>query len=86
MTTRLQETVRLEVPRGGWLEGRPSYSGSPGPDALLYAHGFGSTRAGAKADALEAACARRGWTFAAFDFRGHGGSSGTRLDLRSSLL
>jgi pimeloyl-ACP methyl ester carboxylesterase len=35
---------------------------------------------------VEAACARRGWTFAAFDFRGHGGSSGSLRDLRGSGL
>src|SRR5262249_38007166 len=30
--------------------------------------------------------ARRGWTFAAFDFRGHGQSSGSLLDLRGTGL
>jgi pimeloyl-ACP methyl ester carboxylesterase len=41
---------------------------------------------GAKAEAIEAACASRGWTFAAFDFRGHGESGGSMLDLRGSAL
>src|SRR5262249_30277986 len=58
----------------------------PGPAAAVYVHGFGSVRGGAKAAALEAACARRGWTFAAFDFRGHGASGGSMLDLRGSAL
>jgi pimeloyl-ACP methyl ester carboxylesterase len=53
---------------------------------VLYAHGLGSTRGGEKTRAVEAACARRDWTFAAFDFRGHGGSSGSLLDLRGSGL
>src|SRR5262249_35054305 len=53
---------------------------------VVYVHGFGSTRGGEKALALEAACAWRGWTFAAFDFRGHGQSTGTLLELRCSGL
>jgi pimeloyl-ACP methyl ester carboxylesterase len=53
---------------------------------VLYVHGLGSTRAGEKTAAVEATCARRGWTFAAFDFRGHGGSSGSLLELRGSGL
>ncbi len=62
-----------------------------GPDppndwALLYVHGFGSTRGGEKSRAVEAVCARRGWTFAAFDFRGHGDSSGSLRELRPSAL
>jgi alpha-beta hydrolase superfamily lysophospholipase len=38
------------------------------------------------APALEAAGARRGWTFATFDFRGHGESSNWLRDLRPSQL
>ena len=41
---------------------------------------------GEKTQAVEAACAARGWAFAAFDFRGHGTSAGTMLDLRPSGL
>ncbi len=58
----------------------------PGPDAVLFVHGFGSNRAGHKATALRAACARAGVTFAAFDFHGHGQSWGTMLDLRASRM
>ncbi len=86
MATRQQEFIRLPLPGGGELDGYLSYPAAPGPDAVLYVHGFGSTRGGAKADALEAACARRRWPFAAFDFRGHGRSGGSLLELRGSGL
>jgi pimeloyl-ACP methyl ester carboxylesterase len=86
MAIRQQEFIRLPLAAGGELDGYISYNAEPGPDAVLYVHGFGSTRGGAKSEALEAACGRRGWPFAAFDFRGHGRSSGSLLDLRSSGL
>jgi pimeloyl-ACP methyl ester carboxylesterase len=86
MNARQHEALRLPLPAGGQLVGSLSYSDSPGSACVLYVHGFGSTRAGEKAEALEAACARRGWTYAAVDFRGHGGSPGTMLDLRGSAL
>jgi uncharacterized protein len=86
MLPRLQETVRLPGSQGGSLQSYLSYSGQLGNQAVLYLHGFGSVRNGVKSQALEEACARRGWTFAAFDFRGHGESSGSRLDLRGSTL
>ena len=86
MSTRRKETLDLNLPGGGRLQGDLSYTGAPAPWGALYVHGLGSTRAGEKTQAVEAACARRGWTFAAFDFRGHGGSSGTMLDLRGSGL
>jgi alpha-beta hydrolase superfamily lysophospholipase len=85
MEQRHRESPRLPLP-GGALQGTLSYSGAPGPAAVLYVHGFGSTRGGAKAEALEAACAARGWTFAAFDFRGHGQSSGDLLGLSGAAL
>lgn len=57
-----------------------------GPFAVLWVHGFGSHRGGEKAEAVRAECGRRGWTFAAFDFRGHGGSAGEMADLTASRL
>lgn len=57
-----------------------------GPFAVLWVHGFGSHRGGEKAEAVRAECDRRGWTFAAFDFRGHGESSGEMVDLTASRL
>ncbi len=53
---------------------------------VVFAHGFGSTRSGEKATALAAECGRRGWAFAACDFRGHGESDGTMLELRGSRV
>ncbi len=54
--------------------------------AVLWVHGFGSHRVGEKAEAVRAQCERRQWAFASFDFRGHGDSSGTMLELRASNL
>src|SRR5581483_4458871 len=71
---------------GGAIQAYVSYADEHLDWAVVYVHGFGSTRAGVKADALEEACARRGWTFASFDFRGHGASTGTLLELRGTLL
>jgi pimeloyl-ACP methyl ester carboxylesterase len=86
MTSRTRETLDLDHPEGGRLAGDLSYDGTPSSWAVLYAHGLGSTRHGEKTQAVEEACARRGWTFAALDFRGHGGSSGSHLELRGSGL
>ncbi|MCS6976840.1 MAG: lysophospholipase [Gemmatales bacterium] len=83
---RRRETVRLNLPDGHWLEGDWSHETDPGSFAVVFVHGFRSVRGGEKSQAVEAACVRRGWTFAAFDFRGHGASSGTMLDLRGSRL
>jgi len=86
MIDRKNETVRLPLPAGGELQAYVSYTGEPAKWAVLYVHGFTSTRGGEKADALEKACASRGWTFASFDFRGHGESTGTLLELRGTNL
>ncbi|MBY0227753.1 MAG: alpha/beta hydrolase, partial [Gemmataceae bacterium] len=74
--------VNLETPLGrlrGVAERR-------GPACVLYVHGFGSEHRGSKAQDLRRACAAAGMGFAAFDFRGHGASSGTMRDLRASGL
>jgi pimeloyl-ACP methyl ester carboxylesterase len=86
MPPRIHEVHRIDVAPDGYLTGAVSHSGTWGESAILFAHGFGSTREGAKAMALQTECARRGWTLAAFDFRGHGQSSGTMKDLRGSNL
>src|SRR4051812_28070683 len=67
---------------GDWVDG----TAPPADFAVLWVHGFGSHRGGEKAAAVRAECARRGWAFAAFDFRGHGASGGTMHDLRASRL
>src|SRR5579885_1451629 len=69
---------------GGRLAG--DYLPGSGPFAVVWVHGFGSHRGGEKSAAVRAECARRGWPFAAFDFRGHGASSGDMLGLSSSRL
>ena len=84
---RRTEKVKLKMADGQDLDG--IYSFIPNKNeapVVIFAHGFGSTRSGEKADALEVECARRGWDFAAFDFRGHGESNGTMLELRGSRL
>lgn len=75
--------VNLQGPHGALVG---TVDRREGPFAVVFVHGFGSNREGAKAQALRRACARAGATFAAFDFHGHGGSAGALLDLRASRL
>jgi pimeloyl-ACP methyl ester carboxylesterase len=77
------ETVDLSLGETGRLRGTVLLGGS---DMVVCVHGFGSDRKGVKVHAVHAACARRGWGFAAFDFRGHGESSGSLLELTGSGL
>jgi pimeloyl-ACP methyl ester carboxylesterase len=85
-SSRKQESIHLGLPGGGRVHTYFSHENEPGDWSVVSVHGFGSVHGGEKAQALEAACARRGWSFAAFDFRGHGGSSGSMLELRGSSL
>lgn len=85
MLTPVHEAVSIPF-SGGELRGDLSFAQVPGPWGVLWIHGFGSHRGGEKAQAVEAACSRRGWTFASFDFRGHGRSSGSMRDLRGTSL
>ena len=80
------ERVSLPVGPGGTLIGDYDRAAAAADFAVVWVHGFGSHRGGEKAAAVRAECGRRGWAFAAFDFRGHGESSGTLLDLRPSDL
>jgi alpha-beta hydrolase superfamily lysophospholipase len=85
-TSEKNTSVRIS-PAAGWElagEYRPGLT-DPG-FVVLWVHGFGSHRGGEKAAAVRDECVRRGWAFAAFDFRGHGASSGTMHDLRASRL
>jgi pimeloyl-ACP methyl ester carboxylesterase len=86
MPERHTESPRLPHPDGGALQAYLSHSGQPSDWAVVYVHGFVSNSSGEKAKVVEAACAQRGWTYAAFDFRGHGQSSGSLLELRGSGL
>jgi pimeloyl-ACP methyl ester carboxylesterase len=85
-SNRQTESTRLPHPDGGELHAHLSHRGELGEWAIVYVHGFASNSSGEKAKVIEAACARRGWTYAAFDFRAHGQSTGTLLDLRGSGL
>jgi len=77
------QLIEIPLPNGETLRGDLR----PGSDrAVVYVHGFGSHRGGEKALALADECARRGWTFAAFDFRGHGESTGAMRDLTATRL
>jgi pimeloyl-ACP methyl ester carboxylesterase len=80
--------TRAAIPlaHGGKLAGA-FLPGANDPDfAVVWVHGFGSHRGGEKSDSLQLECARRGWAFAAFDFRSHGESTGTMHELRASRL
>jgi uncharacterized protein len=81
------EVLELKTEDGRTLRGVfcsiPDVKGEP---AVVFAHGFGSTRSGEKALAVEEECTRRGWSFASFDFHGHGASDGAISDLRGSRL
>lgn len=80
------DRVSVSLTTGGELVGtyRP---GTARPDfAVLWVHGFGSHRGGEKAQAVADECARRGWAFAAFDFRSHGETGGAMRELRASQL
>lgn len=87
MIERKRETLALTMPDGAVVRGELSFAEADARvPVVIFAHGLGSVRGGEKAVALEAECARRGWAFAACDFRGHGASSGTMLELRGSRL
>src|SRR5215813_2919753 len=87
MRERRTEKLELKAPDGQKLRGVYSYTPSDKPTPIIvFAHGFGSVRGGEKSVALEAECARRGWAFAACDFRGHGESDGTMKELRGGRL
>jgi len=86
MESQSEMSIELTMRDGACLRGVIKSIRQGGSPAVVFAHGFGSTRCGEKALALEAECERRGWAFAACDFRGHGQSGGTPIDLRGSSL
>lgn len=81
-----RSTANIALPDGGALAGIWDTGASDPAFAVVWIHGFGSHRGGEKSEALQRECARRGWTFAAFDFRGHGQSTGAMHELRASRL
>lgn len=80
------ELVRVSLTSGGTLIGTYLAGAAPSDFAVVWVHGFGSHRGGEKARAVADECTRRGWAFAAFDFRGHGETAGPMTELRASRL
>ena len=86
--SRFSDSIDIKLTDGSVLRGTISFTDETcanGP-SVVFAHGLGSARSGEKAQALEAECGIRGWNFAAFDFRGHGHSDGSLLELSGSRL
>lgn len=83
---RTHELLAIRSPSGEMLRGDLFFADSPGTHAVVFVHGFASHRNGEKSLALQVECARRGWTFAAIDCRGHGESEGKMRDLRGTRL
>ncbi|MCS6865779.1 MAG: alpha/beta fold hydrolase [Gemmataceae bacterium] len=82
----IAEIVRLPLPGHDYLTGIFQPGATANGFVVLWVHGFGSHRGGEKALAVQQECDRRGWAFAAFDFRGHGESSGTMHELCATRL
>jgi pimeloyl-ACP methyl ester carboxylesterase len=79
-------SAQIDLPGGEHLAGTYHTATTNPAFAVVWVHGFGSHRGGEKSEALQQECARCGWAFAAFDFRGHGDSSGTMHELSASRL
>ncbi len=84
--SEFRNSIAIPVAGGEALAGDYDPSATPGGLAVLWLHGFGSHRGGEKSAAVREECLRRGWAFAAFDFRGHGASGGDLHALRASRL
>lgn len=82
MTDR--QRFRLEVAAATSLDVRLSPPSGHRRGAVLYLHGFGSSCSGEKAELLRRRFNEHGWWFCGFDFRGHGTSDGSMLDLTLS--
>jgi pimeloyl-ACP methyl ester carboxylesterase len=84
---RCSEAITLTMPGGELLRGVYEFTrGTTSAPVVVFAHGFCSTRGGEKATALAEECVRRGWSFAAVDFRGHGESDGRIFNLTGPQL
>jgi len=82
----MSRPVRISVAEGAYLQGDYVPGSQRKGMAVLWIHGFGSTRRGEKSEALRKECWRRNWAFARFDFRGHGNSTGTMRELTTANL
>lgn len=77
------ETVELNPAPGASIAVEIMAGNAP---AYVYMHGMSSVRTGEKSDALLERARRRGRSFARFDFRGHGESSGNVTDITLTEL
>lgn len=84
MSIPQNEDIQLTHPSGGHLQLSLTTNEATLTNVVLYVHGFGSVRNGQKSLTVRRQCRQRGWSFAAADFRGHGESSGTLLELRGT--
>ena len=80
------EPIEIRLLSGEIVRGGLQRATASSDCAIVYVHGFGSHRGSEKVAALASACARRDWTFAAIDFRGHGSSNGAPRELTASRL
>lgn len=83
---RNHSPIEIPLSGDGRLRGTLSTTGGLSRSAVVYVHGLGGHGGGEKAATLQQECERRGWTFLAFDFRGHGESTGTTKELTGSRL
>ena len=79
--TQIPQQITIPLKSGGILAADFWPPALPDGDAAVFCHGFGSDRKGEKAVAFADGFARMGWGFLAFDFRGHGESSGAMEEL-----
>jgi uncharacterized protein len=81
-------TIQLISPNSTnqMIEGDLSLSDSNSDVAVIFVHGYGSHRRGDKSTHLRQICERQAISFASFDFRGHGKSSGSMRALTISGL
>lgn len=81
------EPIELVMGNGEVVRGDYHFTpGRAGTPVVVFAHGLGSDRTGEKIGAFAAECAQRGWALVAADFRGHGQSDGTMVELSGPRL
>lgn len=82
---RRRTLERLSITNGDGIGGHlaVTYDPGPGPEVpcFLFVHGFDSIRNGEKGEFFREQARREGFGFCAFDFQGHGESSGTMREL-----
>jgi|SRR5579863_82169 len=72
------------LPNGEWINYNLCLPALPGRILAIYLHGFASHRGGEKALYFRDSFTSRGAAYLTFDFRGHGSSSGTLVQMSLS--